>query len=57
MQYTDMQKQTINTRKKTTMTKNHHILSIQMQIIYMDGECLKSYQYMVLIGKKYVKIQ
>ena len=57
MQYTDMQKQTINTRKNTTMTKNHHILSIQMQIIYMDGECLKSYQYMVLIGKKYVKIQ
>ena len=33
-------------------TLNHHIYHIQMQIICMDGQCLKNYRKMVLNGQK-----
>ena len=38
--------------KKITKRKNHYILSILMQIIYMDGQCLKNYLQIILNGRK-----
>ena len=32
--------------------KNHHVLSIETEIICMDGHCPKSHPYVVLNGLK-----
>ena len=44
-------------KKIMIKTKNHDILSIQMQTICMDGQWLKNCLQMILNGKKYAKIQ
>ena len=43
-QHIGMLKQTINIWMITIKTLNHHIYNIYMQIICMDGQCLKNYQ-------------
>ena len=43
MQYIDLQKQIINTKKTIIKIKIRHILCIYMQIIYINGQCLKNY--------------
>ena len=44
----------MNIWKLITNTKKYHILSIEMHIIYMDGQCLENYLEMTLNGKIYI---
>ena len=55
MQYIGMQKQIISIRKLMIKTKNHHIFSIQMQTICMDGQCLKKCLQIALNGNIVLK--
>ena len=48
MHNTVMQKQITDIWKTMKKIKNHHILCIQVQIVYMHGQCLKNYKSMVL---------
>ena len=43
MKYIDMQQQLINTWKNITKKYDNQILCIWIQIIYIDGQCLKNY--------------
>ena len=46
-----MQQQTTNSWKNTKKIKNHHIYCVEMQTIYMNGQCFKNYLLIILIGK------
>ena len=41
--------------KNSDKNKDLSYIQYQMQIIYMDGQCLKNYQSIVLNRKKYMK--
>ena len=37
-------------------TRNYHIFNIEIKIIYMFGQCLKNYLWMVLNGLKIYQV-